>query len=157
MFMPDPFVPDRVRLIPDSPIVEPDAVVLPAVLAPVKANQLFSAAAPGAATDAVIIEPAEVPKVTLFALEKLSVVKLNDPFEADATGVAPPPGLTLIDIPFEAIVPDALVPAKAALACTKSDPLFDAIAVVRYAPALSCKPLEFRVNVALVPVVPVPA
>jgi hypothetical protein len=34
------------------------------------------------------------------------------------------------EIPPLAIVPDALVPAKAAVACTKSEPRFEAIAVV---------------------------
>src|SRR3990167_3916012 len=36
----------------------------------------------------------------------------------------------LTEIPPEAMVPDALVPAKAAVACTKSEPRFEAIAVV---------------------------
>jgi hypothetical protein len=52
------FVPERVRLIPESPIVEPDAVVFPAVLAPRRLMLLFSAAAPGAATDMERFTPA---------------------------------------------------------------------------------------------------
>ena len=46
----DPFVPESVTLIPDRFIVEPDAVVLPEVF-PDRFIQLFSAAAPGAATE----------------------------------------------------------------------------------------------------------
>jgi hypothetical protein len=80
----EPFVPESVRLIPEYPMVEPEAVVLPAVLAPSRLIQLFSAAAPGAATEAVTIPPALVPKVTLLALEKLRVLKVKLPalFEA---------------------------------------------------------------------------
>jgi hypothetical protein len=44
-------VPEKVRFTPDQPIVEPVAVVLPAVLAPRRLIALFSAAAPGAATE----------------------------------------------------------------------------------------------------------
>jgi hypothetical protein len=36
----------------------------------------------------------------------------------------------LTEIPLLAIVPEALVPAKAAVACTKSLPLLEAMAVV---------------------------
>jgi hypothetical protein len=44
-------------------------------------------APPPAATDAVMTPPALVPNVTLFALEKLSVLKVNDPLLAlAATG-----------------------------------------------------------------------
>lgn len=127
----DAFVPDKVRLMPDQPIVEPEAVVFPAVFAPSRFIQLFSAAAPGAATEAVTIPPTLVPHVTLLALEKLSVLKVNEPAELDTAGVTPPPALTEIDIPLEAIVPDAFVPLKAAFACTKSEPRLEAIAVVR--------------------------
>ncbi len=109
MFTTLPLVPDSVRLIPEYPIVEPDAVVLPDVLAPKRFTQLFSAAAPGAATEAVMMEPAEVPKVTLLALLNPNVVKLKLPLDADATGVAPPPGLTLIASPLLFSVTLALV------------------------------------------------
>ncbi len=106
--------------------------MLPAVFAPKRFTQLFSAAAPGAATEAVIIEPALVPKVTLFAFEKPTVLKVKLPLDADAAGAAPPPGAaTDTDIPLLAIVPEALVPLKAAVALTKSDPRLEAIAVVR--------------------------
>lgn len=88
-------VPDNVRLIPEYPMVEPVAVVFPAVFAPSRLIALFSAAAPGAATEAVIIDPAEVPKVTLLALLKARVVNEKDPLEADATGVTPPPAAAL--------------------------------------------------------------
>src|SRR5689334_3260100 len=65
-------VPESVMLTPENPSVEPEAVVLPEVLAPRRLTQLFSAAAPGAAT--------------------------------------------LTEIPSLAIVPEALVPWKAAVA-----------------------------------------
>jgi hypothetical protein len=74
-------VPLRVRFNPDQPIVEPVAVVFPAVFAPKRLIALFSAAAPGEATEAVIIPPAEVPQVTLLAFEKLSVWKVKLPAE----------------------------------------------------------------------------
>ena len=111
-----PFVPESVRLIPEYPMVDPLAVVLPAVLAPSRLTQLFSAAAPGAATEAVIMDPADVPNVTLFALLNARVVNEKDPFEAEATGVTPPPAPTLIARPLlfsviEAFV--ALVPVPA--------------------------------------------
>ena len=86
-----PLVPLKVRLIAEYPIVEPDAVVSPAVFAPRRLTQLFSAAAPGAATEAVMMLPADVPNVTLFALLKASVVNENEPLDAEATGVTPPP------------------------------------------------------------------
>jgi hypothetical protein len=50
-----------------------------------------------------------------------------------------------------AIVPEALVPANAAVACTKSDPRLDAIAVVMYGPILTEIPLLAMVPEALVP------
>lgn len=116
-------------------MVDPLAVVLPAVLLPRRCTQLFSAAAPGAATDAVMMEPAEVPNVTLLALLKARVVNENDPFDADATGVTPPPAPTLMASPLlfsviEAFV--ALVPVPA------------------YPAALSENPEEFTVQVTLV-------
>ena len=74
-------VPERVILTPDHPIVDPVAVVFPAVLAPRRFMALLSAAAPGGATEAVTIPPAEVPQVTLFALEKFSVWKVKLPAE----------------------------------------------------------------------------
>ena len=43
---------------------------------------------------------------------------------------APPPAATDTDIPLLAIVPEAFVPAKAAVAATKFDPALEAIAVV---------------------------
>jgi len=108
-----PFVPESVRLIPEYPIVEPLAVVFPAVFAPSRFTQLFSAAAPGAATEAVIIEPADVPKVTLFAFENPSVVNENDPFDADATGFTPPAAaaerLSVNPAELDAVVPERLV------------------------------------------------
>lgn len=54
--------------------------------------------------------------------------------------------LTLI--PFDAIVPEALVPAKAAAACTKSDPRLEAIAVVS---ALWLAVIEDSLNPKLIP------
>ena len=116
-----PFVPERVRLIPDQPIVEPVAVVLPAVLAPSRFIGLTSTAAPGAATEAVMIPPALEPKVTLLALEKLSVVKANEPLEAEAAGFTPPPAAALSDrvkpLDAEAVVPDRLVRLSVGLPC----------------------------------------
>ena len=79
--------------------------------------------------EAVIVE-AFSPKVTPFALLKVSAVRLLLVVPAD-TFSDPPPALTLTEIPFDAMVPEAFVPAKTALACTKSLPRFDAIAVVR--------------------------
>jgi hypothetical protein len=69
---------------------------------------------PGAATEAVIIEPALVPNVTLFALEKFNVVKLKEPLDAEATGLTPPPPAAADNdnvSPLEllAVVPDRLV------------------------------------------------
>ena len=71
---------------PESPIVEPDAEELLDTLAPRSVIQLFSAAAPGAATDAVTTLPADVPKVTLLAFEKLRVWNVNEPAEFETAG-----------------------------------------------------------------------
>src|SRR5678816_2621083 len=51
------FVPESVRFRPDRPMVDPDAVVFPAVFAPRRLCQLFSAAAPGAATESERLRP----------------------------------------------------------------------------------------------------
>ena len=97
------FVPESVTQLPAlHPIVEPEAVVLPAVLAPSRLIQLFSAAAPGAATE--------------------------------------------ILMPLDAIVPEALVPAKAAVAATKLLPALDAIAVVKNAGMFRLNPEELTVH-----------
>jgi hypothetical protein len=64
--------------------------------------------------------PALVPNVTLLALEKANVVNENDPLEAEATGVTPPPGsaadkLRVNPAEFDAVVPDRLVKARVGL------------------------------------------
>ena len=105
-------VPDSVRLMPLNPSVLPDAVVLPDVFAPSRLTLLFSAAAPGAATDAVMIPPALVPHVTLLALLKFSVVNANEPFDADAAGDTPPPvAPEITTLPFD--MPTDAPPAPA--------------------------------------------
>ena len=90
---------------------------MPAVLAPSRFTQLFSAAAPGAATEAVTIEPALVPKVTLFALEKFRFPTVNEPLEADTVTAAPAPGAateasSLTPFELTVIEPDMFVPLK---------------------------------------------
>jgi hypothetical protein len=132
MFITLPLVPDRVTLIPLSPIVEPDAVVFPEVLVPTRLNQLFSAAAPGAATLAVMIEPALVPKVTLLALEKPRSPAENEPLDAEAVTAAPPPGAAALNesvspLEAEAVVPEMFVKFRVGLPCE----WLDCAAVVR--------------------------
>ena len=56
----DPLVPESVMFCPLQPMVEPVAVVFPAVLAPSRLIALASAAAPGAATEADRLRPAEL-------------------------------------------------------------------------------------------------
>jgi hypothetical protein len=97
-------------------MVEPVAVVLPAVFAPRRLMAFASAAAPGAATEAVTMLPAEVPQVTLLALEKFRVVKLKLPALLETTGLTPPPAATEIANPavfrvIEALVAEVPVPA----------------------------------------------
>ena len=61
-------------LIPDNPIVDPVAVVLPAVFAPSRAKALLSAAAPGGATDTDKFKPALLSVIDPDALLPWNVV-----------------------------------------------------------------------------------
>lgn len=63
-----PFVPDSVKLTPENPSVDPEAVVLPAVFAPNRFTLLLSAAP--AATVAVIVDPFR-PNETPLLFEKM--------------------------------------------------------------------------------------
>jgi hypothetical protein len=65
---------------------------------------------PGAATDAVMMPPALVPNVTLFAFEKFRVLNVNEPAESEAASptsavmtveFAPAPNPKLILFEFE--------------------------------------------------------
>lgn len=83
--------------------------------------------------EAVIVPLLDRPKVIplLLANSTVPVLWVWAP-EPLIVGPPPPPGAaTLIEIALEAIVPEALVPLKTALAWTKSVPRFEAIAVVR--------------------------
>lgn len=86
-------------------------------------------------TLAVIVD-AFRPKVNPFPFPKVKAERLFEVVPAltlmpeirpfVVTGAA-----TETEIPLEAMVPEAFVPAKAALAWTKSEPRFEAMAVVR--------------------------
>ena len=95
----DTLVPLSVMLTPENPRLEPVIEVAPAVFAPNSVTAFCSAAAPGAATEAVMIPPADVPNVTLLALLKFSVLKVKLPAELDAAITAEAVIVPLFDNP----------------------------------------------------------
>jgi hypothetical protein len=120
-----PFVPDRVMLLPPlRAMVEPLAVVLPVVL-PVRLNQLFSAAAPGAATDRDNASPAVlwVMDPEIFAPVKPDVVPAADPAFNDS------PELFTVQARGPA-VRAVFRPIASLLALAVVRPLWDAVTVL---------------------------
>ena len=104
---------------PLSPKVTPLALsnksVLAVVAVRVPAAIPMPPPAPGAATEAVTIPPADVPKVTLLALEKLSVLKVNEPAELETAGVL----LATVAATDAVMIPPALVPKVTLFALLK--------------------------------------